>query len=521
MLNRIGIQGKLLSICALLSFFTVIIGIGSIVTLKNVSERYERISSFNLPNVHALDEMLSYYRRSQIYLSNLAISEITPEESEFRIKEVNSSILSYEAAEKRYLDIPFSPGEEELYRPVRQEWDKYKEFIQQSLKSYQDKDRILLVNLILRKSSQINVDYRAAIDKLINFHNQSAKLSVSEAHSSRDFGNIFSVVLMVFGFTLALIIGFLFSSSISKKLLKIASNLSSGADEVASTSTQVATSSEELAASVTQQASALQETASSIEEMSAMVTKNTESCSKSKGLSDQSFNSANNGKQIVEKVIQSIQEIHNNNTDMMKEIERNNQDILAIVKVISEIESKTKVINDIVFQTKLLSFNASVEAARAGEQGKGFAVVAEEVGNLAQMSGNSAKEIALLLEESTKKVELIVSNTKSKVDRLVVNSNEKIEQGSEIAKECGVILNAIVDNVESVNGVVNEISTASIEQDRGIKEISKAVNQLDQSTQQNSTATQQTANAAQQLSHQAEILRSTVLELLGTVNGIQ
>jgi methyl-accepting chemotaxis protein len=206
---------------------------------------------------------------------------------------------------------------------------------------------------------------------------------------------------------------------------------------------------------------------------------------------------------------------------MMKEIERNNQDILAIVKVISEIESKTKVINDIVFQTKLLSFNASVEAARAGEQGKGFAVVAEEVGNLAQMSGNSAKEIALLLEESTKKVELIVSNTKSKVDRLVVNSNEKIEQGSEIAKECGVILNAIVDNVESVNGVVNEISTASIEQDRGIKEISKAVNQLDQSTQQNSTATQQTANAAQQLSHQAEILRSTVLELLGTVNGIQ
>ena len=59
-----------------------------------------------------------------------------------------------------------------------------------------------------------------------------------------------------------------------------------------------------------------------------------------------------------------------------------NKEIQEIVKVIAEIGNKTKVINDIVFQTKLLSFNASVEAARAGENGKGFAVVAEEVGKL-------------------------------------------------------------------------------------------------------------------------------------------
>ena len=72
--------------------------------------------------------------------------------------------------------------------------------------------------------------------------------------------------------------------------------------------------------------------------------------------------------------------------------------------LISEIGNKTKVINDIVFQTKLLSFNASVEAARAGEHGKGFSVVAEEVGNLAHMSGNSAKEITQLLESSINRV---------------------------------------------------------------------------------------------------------------------
>jgi methyl-accepting chemotaxis protein len=87
---------------------------------------------------------------------------------------------------------------------------------------------------------------------------------------------------------------------------------------------------------------------------------------------------------------------------------KSNDEISSIVKVIAEIGDKTKVINDIVFQTKLLSFNASVEAARAGEQGKGFAVVAEEVGNLATMSGKAAEEISSMLGDSMGKVELIV-----------------------------------------------------------------------------------------------------------------
>src|SRR3954468_23516662 len=67
------------------------------------------------------------------------------------------------------------------------------------------------------------------------------------------------------------------------------------------------------------------------------------------------------------------------------------------------IQNKTRVINDIVFKTKLLSFNASIEAARAGQYGKGFSVVAEEVGRLAQTSGKAAKEIEALLSESRKK----------------------------------------------------------------------------------------------------------------------
>lgn len=71
-------------------------------------------------------------------------------------------------------------------------------------------------------------------------------------------------------------------------------------------------------------------------------------------------------------------------------------------------------INEIVFQTKLLSFNATVEAARAGENGKGFSVVAVEIGKLEQISGNAAKEISELLYNSTKPVSETIENNKIK-----------------------------------------------------------------------------------------------------------
>ncbi|MCX7978832.1 MAG: methyl-accepting chemotaxis protein, partial [Bdellovibrionaceae bacterium] len=75
------------------------------------------------------------------------------------------------------------------------------------------------------------------------------------------------------------------------------------------------------------------------------------------------------------------------------------QELEAAMGVIRQVAKKTEVINEIVFQTKLLSFNASVEAARAGEAGKGFAVVAEEVGKLAKMSGDAATEISQIVEK--------------------------------------------------------------------------------------------------------------------------
>jgi methyl-accepting chemotaxis protein len=343
--------------------------------------------------------------------------------------------------------------------------------------------------------------------------NQSEAMSAL-SQAQRIFYLVFAAVVV-----LACTISYLFAMGLSKKLSDLASRLSVGSNDVFSAARTISKSSSELSGAATEQASAIQETAASIDEVSAMVKKSADNASQSQKVSQTSRSAAEQGQEAVQEMSRSINEISQSNTAIMNQVEDGNRQISEIVKVISEIGNKTKVINDIVFQTKLLSFNASVEAARAGEHGKGFAVVAEEVGNLAQMSGNAAKEISQMLDSSIQKVESIVTETKTKVERLVVDGKTKVEVGTRVAQKCGEVLSNILSTVQEVDGMVGEVSTASREQAQGVAEINKAMNQLDQVTQQNTAISQNAATAAEQLSAQAEQLRQMVHDLFVVING--
>ncbi len=310
-----------------------------------------------------------------------------------------------------------------------------------------------------------------------------------------------------------------FAKRLSHSLSEISKQLGQGSSQVDEASGKIAESSTELSESATEQAAAIQETAASIDEVSAMVKKSSENAVASKKTSQKSREAAERGQSAVQEMLQSIEDIQKSNGEIMSQVEASNREISDIVKVISEIGNKTKVINDIVFQTKLLSFNASVEAARAGEHGKGFAVVAEEVGNLAQMSGNAAKEISEMLDGSIRKVENIVTETKTRVEGLIQNGKSKVEVGTRVAQRCGEALENILSSVQEVDTMVSEIASASQEQAQGVSEINKAINQLDQVTQQNTAVSQVAANSAETLSSQARDLRQMVQELERVIQG--
>ena len=309
--------------------------------------------------------------------------------------------------------------------------------------------------------------------------------------------------------------------SMNKSLTRVAENLFDSANQVMNASQQIAVSSSQLSHSATTQASSLEETAASVEELASMVNLNAGNAKQTSEVAVSSSDHAQKGKFVVESMVSAMEDINKSNNDIMNQISVSNHQIEEIVKVISEIGNKTKVINDIVFQTKLLSFNASVEAARAGEHGKGFAVVAEEVGNLAQMSGNAAKEISAMLDVSIQKVETIVHETQQKVEKLIATGREKVELGSSIAAQCGVVLHELVENSSNVSRMAGEISGASNEQSLGITEINKAMGQLEQMTQQGAASSEECAAAAEELSAQAESLRGIVRNLVTIVKGGQ
>lgn len=310
-----------------------------------------------------------------------------------------------------------------------------------------------------------------------------------------------------------------YARSLALKLTTLAQGLSGGAGTVATTSQIIADVSTRLSEASTEQAASLQQTVASVDEISAMVQRNADSAANSSKASDASTSAAQRGKEKVEQMLGSINDIARGNEDIMSSINKSNQEINEIVHVIQAIADKTKVINDIVFQTKLLSFNASVEAARAGEHGKGFAVVAEEVGNLASMSGKAATEITDMLDKSVHRVTQIVEGTRTMMDTLVKTSKDKVEFGTKTARECAGALDEIMRNVSSVNAMVREISTASQEQSTGIREITKAMSELDQVTQQNTASSNDASHTAKDLQLQAEQLNSYVIELVKLVNG--
>ncbi len=353
------------------------------------------------------------------------------------------------------------------------------------------------------------------IKRNVGFMNDEVALAEAEYVNARNLVLLTSLLAIISGLTLATFI----LRAVNKSIDQVIASLTDNSAQVTSAAHQIASSSEELSQAATEQASSLEQTAASIEEMNSMIQKNAESARRTAELSSSSNQVAEKGKVVVLDMIKAIEDISTSNTNIMTQVEESNKKISEIVKVISEIGDKTKVINDIVFQTKLLSFNASVEAARAGEQGKGFAVVAEEVGNLAQMSGNAAEEISSMLDESILKVRNIVNETKQNVEGLIVDGRSKVETGSKVARDCGDVLSEIVTNVNHVTKMANEIATACHEQALGVQEITKAMNQLDQVTQTNAATSEETASATEELSSQAESLRATVDILIQEIKG--
>ncbi len=237
------------------------------------------------------------------------------------------------------------------------------------------------------------------------------------------------------------------------------------ADVINNTAKEIAAGNNDLSHRTEVQASSLQQTAASMEELITTVQQNTSNANNANKLALGAAITAKKGVEAVNNVVTTMANI--------------NESSHKIVDIIT-------VIDDIAFQTNILALNAAVEAARAGEQGKGFAVVAVEVRNLAQRAASAAGEIK----------------------RLISDSVDAISDGSKQVEQAGKTMEDIVSAIQSVTGIMSEISSASTQQMAEIDQVHTAITEMDSVTQQNAALVEEAAAAAELLSQQTRNLAS-------------
>lgn len=293
------------------------------------------------------------------------------------------------------------------------------------------------------------------------------------------------------------LITFILVNRLSKKLTSISLNVAESCKIVTLSSETLASASQLLASSSEEQSSSVEEISSSLEEISAMVTSSVKSSQESLTLSNKVTALVSSGSQSMAELQASVQQIAEANVR-----------VEALAKRIEEIGEKTELIDEIVFQTRLLSFNASVEAERAGEHGRGFAVVAQEVGNLAQMSGKSAAEINQIVKKSVNEAREVVDVCRSRVAEGVVLCKKTMGQLKEIELASKEILSG-----------AEQILRSSEEQSSGVGQINQSVTLVNRTNQENARSAEECAGSSQSLVAQGENLAESVSELEVIVHG--
>jgi methyl-accepting chemotaxis protein len=309
------------------------------------------------------------------------------------------------------------------------------------------------------------------------------------------------------------------SRKIAHSVEEMAALLHDKTTKIATEISEIADGSHQLSSTVTQQAAAIQETSATMEEISAMTSKSADSVQQSQQDATQSQSKVTHGRNALSELLNSIGKIEHMQGNVTQTINGFATDIASVSGVINEIAAKTSIINDIVFQTKLLSFNASVEAARAGEAGKGFAVVAEEVGNLANQSGQAAAQINAQLASAIAQVKSIAEKIQSTAGDVTRSSQVLMEQSRKDAQKCKDAFDGILQATDGVNGQLLEISTASKEQLQGITQISQAILELDSTTQQSSAVAQSAASSVTSLTQEVEELKFVVHDMNSLIKG--
>jgi methyl-accepting chemotaxis protein len=218
-----------------------------------------------------------------------------------------------------------------------------------------------------------------------------------------------------------------------------------------------------------EQLSALQKSSSQLTDITNNIRKNTSNTNEMAKYATKVTQSADNGRTMALQTANEMDEI----TEQVKSI----NDAITII-------------DQIAFQTNILSLNAAVEAATAGEAGKGFAVVAAEVRNLANKSAEAAQEIKRL------------------VDSAIMKTNE----GKEISSKMMQGYEVLNEDITSTIRLIEDVTKATNEQQKGIEQINDEIARIEENTVENTKIAKEATSISTETSQLAKTIVSEAKE---------
>ncbi|WBS01388.1 methyl-accepting chemotaxis protein [Pseudoduganella sp. SL102] len=508
MFKRLTIRTRLIATMAVLGLLIAVTGTLGIYGVHSVNVALEETYGNQLASSQATADAKTLLMRARLVQDRAVFHPNSPEIPAL-LKRADDFVAKSEAAWQRYLVLEQDAEEKALSDQVAA---TRKDMIDNGLgalaQALRDGDTPRINQVAMKDMQKLFSAYSDASDKLDDYQMQAAKGSFED--SQRLYGTVMKLsigaivagILLIVGACAALLraimgplrealehfdamaagdlsrqvdtarqdeMGTLMKglARMQEKLADTVRIVREGSGSIAVASNEIADGNLDLSRRTEQQAASLEETASSLEELTSTVRQNADNARQANGMAVSASQVAQQGGQIVAKVIDTMGAI----TTSSKKIE----DIIAVI-------------DSIAFQTNILALNAAVEAARAGEQGRGFAVVASEVRTLAQRSAAAAKEIKELIDASV----------------------ASVEAGSTLVGQAGTTMDEIVTGIARVADIMAEIMSATSEQSTGIDLINDAVTQMDQVTQQNAALVEEAAAAAGSLQEQAATLEQTV-----------
>lgn len=499
-----------------LGMFLIFNGILAIVGSKKTFNAASSLAYKDLPTVVENSRMngIAKDMRSLIYRLHLknANDEIVGKIAE-RYSELYEEYL---ASKREYLAVPFSSDHEKnLFMSVNKNFDDWvnvsKELIELKKANFNSPDFESILSTNYREAANT---YLSSMTEFLDELSANSKRKINLLEETNKRNEIFLIASVIIGLIVAISGSTLISKSTGNRLENLYSTFKDKHNALAANcrigdelSQNNLSRVDSQASAIDQTSGAAQETCKSIEAVALQAKRLKDQTGLNKEYLGESGNSLN-------KLDDSIKNVNEINEKLNFRLEKNNEDLRRIINIFHEIELKTNLINEIVFQTKLLSFNASVEAARAGEYGKGFSVVANEINDLAAKSGNSSREIFSLLQVSQGSINDLIEISTAETKKIVSLFNQTVENCVRLSEESKRKIQQAITSTNESFLCANEISISTDEQVSALAQISNVMFSLQNINKDNEIGAKESARLLVEIKKSANEIDESIKYLV-------